>query len=77
MKKRNSFRKLKKQKSEGMAFKALLNKKATGRKTLRYGDKLQMADYLCPNSVEEQMQFFQIRRRVNSLPANKGEVSHC
>ena len=65
-----------------MAFKALLNKKETGSKgkTLIYGDKLQMADYLRPNmvlNVEEQRQIFQIRSRVNPLPANKGEVSLC
>ena len=39
-----------------------------------------MADYLHPNmvlNVEEQRQIFQIRSRVNPLPANKGEVSLC
>ena len=39
-----------------------------------------MADYLCPNSllsVEEQMQLFQIRSRVNPLPAKRGETRIC
>ena len=80
--KRTRFRKLTKQKSEDLAFQSLLNRKDNGSKgrSLRYGESLQMADYLCPNmvlSVEEQRQIFQIRSRVNPLPANKGEVSLC
>ena len=79
---RKQFRKITKQKSEEKAFEALINKKDKGSKgrSLRYGEKLQMADYLCPNgvlSVAEQRQLFQIRSRVNPLPANKGETSLC
>ena len=63
---RNGFRKLTKQKSGYMAFKALLHKKETGRKTLRYGGKLKMADYLCPNmvlSVKEQKAIFSYKKQ--------------
>ena len=71
-----------KQKAEDTAYSALINKKENGSKgrSLKYGDKLQMAEYLCPNlvlSVEEQRQIFEIRSRVNPLPTNKGEVSLC
>ena len=60
---RNCFRKITKKKAEDIAYTALLSKKDNGSKgrSLKYGDSLQMADYLCPNtviSVEEQRQIF-------------------
>ena len=79
---RNRFRKITKKKAEDIAYTALLSKKdnvSKGR-SLKYADSLQMADYLCPNtviSVEEQQQIFRIKSRVNPLPLNKGEVSLC
>ena len=59
-----------------------MNKKEKGSKglSLKYEEKLQMANYLCPNgvlSVAEQRRLFETRSRVNPLPANKGETSLC
>ena len=60
----------------------LIQKKENGSKgsTLKYGPKIQMADYLCPNnqrSVEDQIQVFQIRSQINPLPGNNGERVPC
>ena len=79
---RQEFKRLTKDKSEERAFSELIYKKEKGSKgsTLKYGQKLQMADYLCPNnqlSVDEQRQIFQIRSQINPLPSNKGMVVPC
>ena len=55
---RKCFRNITKQKSEEPAFSDLINKKENGSKgwSLKYGDKLQMSNYLCQYlvlSVEE------------------------
>ena len=76
------FRKITKQKCEELAFKELITKKEKGSKgsTLKYGQCLSMADFLCPNdklSVEDQIQIFQIRSQINHLPSNKGEQTYC
>ena len=76
------FKRLTKCKSEERAFSELIHKKEKGSKgsTLKYGQKLQMADYLCPNNqlgVEDQIQIFQIRSQINPLPSNKGLVVPC
>ena len=60
---RNRFRKITKKKAEDIAYTALISKKDNGSKgcSLKCGDSLQMADYLCPNtviSVEEQIPIF-------------------
>ena len=79
---RKSFRKLSKLKSEEAAFNYLHKKKETGSKgrNLLYTNKLEMANYLCPNnylSVENQRQIFEIRSRSNPLPSNRGVIQHC
>ena len=79
---RKCFRKITKQKCEEIAFKDLIIKKEKGSKgsTLKYGQCLSMADYLCPNdklSVEDQRQIFEIRSQINPLPSNKGEKTYC
>ena len=70
--------KITKQKCEELAFKELIKKKEKGSKgsTLKYGQRLSIADYLCPTdklSVEDQRHIFQIRSQINPLPSNKGE----
>ena len=79
---RPQFKRLTKQKSEEIAYSELIQKKENGSKgsTLKYGPKLQLADYLCPNnqlSVDDQVQIFQIRSQINPLPGNKGEREPC
>ena len=79
---RQDFKRLTKDKSEEKAFYELIHKKEKGSKgsTLKYGQKLQMADYLCPNNqltVDEQVQIFQIRSHTNPLPSNRGQVVPC
>ena len=63
---RENFKRLTKERSEKVAFLELVKKKESGSKgsSLKYGKKLQMADYLAPNnqlSVAEQIQIFHIR----------------
>ena len=79
---RPQFKRLTKEKSEEIAYSELIQKKENGSKgsKLKYGPKLQIADYLCPNnqlSVDDQVQIFQIRSQINPLPGNKGESEPC
>ena len=71
-----------KQKCEEAAFKALIQKRDSGKKgkNIQYGGQLEMADYLCPNSqltVEDQKEIFQIRSMTNPLPSNRGDPKLC
>ena len=79
---RNCFKKFTKTKTFEAAFLELKRKQENGSKgrTLRYGERLAMADYLCPNShlsVQDQRDIFQIRSRTNPLPANRGNPQLC
>ena len=62
---RPQLKRLTKEKSEEIAYSELIQKKENGSKgsKLKYGPKLQIADYLCPNnqlSVDDRVQIFQI-----------------
>ena len=79
---RENFKRLTKERSENLAFLELVKKKESGNKgsSLKYGQKLQMADYLAPNnqlSVAEQIQIFHIRSQINPLPSNRGLSVPC
>ena len=79
---RREFRNLTKLRCEEAAFSDLILKRDNGSKGrhLKYGAKLAMSDYLCPNdqlTVEDQRLIFQIRSQSNPLPANRGEPQPC
>ena len=76
------FRKITKIKCKEAAFSELILKKQKGSKgsTLKYGAKLKMSGYLCPNdqlTVEDQRLIFQIRSQSNPLHANRGDPQPC
>lgn len=69
-------------KVEALAFLELTEKQKSGRKGryIDYGEKLQMADYLLPESninLEDQKYIFKLRTRTNKLPSNWGEEVSC
>ena len=79
---RKCFRKLTRAKTLEPTFLKLRRKQENGSKgwNIRYGKSLAMADYLSPNnqlSVQDQRYIFQIRSRINPLPANKGNPQVC
>ena len=79
---RPHLKRLTKEKLEKIAYSELIQKKENGSKgsKLKYGPKLQMAEYLCPNkhlSVDDQVQIFQICSQINPLLANNRECVPC
>ena len=69
-------------KVKALAFLELTEKQKSGRKGryIDYGEKLQMADYLLPESninLEDQKYIFKLRTRTNKLPSNWGEEVSC
>ena len=80
--KRSLFKSITKKKAEQAAFVQLVQKNKSGSKgsQIKFGEALEMADYLCPNnmfSIEEQRETFQIRSQTNTLPANRGDPQQC
>ena len=80
--KKFEFKKMVKKHIQNVAFSELVAKQKPGTKgcEIKYGEKLEMADYLLPNKsikLEEQREIFEIRARANRIPSNWGKQTLC
>ena len=80
--KKFEFKKMVKKHIQNVAFSELVAKQKPGTKgcEIKYGEKLEMADYLLPNKnikLEEQREIFEILARANRIPSNWGKQTLC